>query len=266
MHTTILKLQARPAPSRPEISVYWKPGCSMCLRVKEFLEEQGIPFESLNVMERDDAMDELVAAGVRGLPVVRRGAQVILAQSLDDLSEFVGASGDHNGARLSQDELLERWDHVLAAARKVISGFDPETLEQRAIPVRERTIKELSAHVFQIPEAFLKIVNEGVVDTRDIQARPRANIVTRSDLLSYIDAVHEHYRAWRAAGGDRLIGDHIETFWGRQPAIVVLERFVWHSTQHTRQLDIVAAGRAGAELQVAQDLYARLPLPARLWA
>jgi arsenate reductase-like glutaredoxin family protein len=29
-----------------EISVYWTPGCSSCVKVKEFLTQNGVPFES----------------------------------------------------------------------------------------------------------------------------------------------------------------------------------------------------------------------------
>jgi hypothetical protein len=40
---------------------------------------------------------------------------------------------------------------------------------------------------------------------------------------------------------------------------------VWHCTQHARQLDVIAAGRLGAEFEIEQELYAGLPLPKRLW-
>jgi hypothetical protein len=52
--------------TRPEISVFWSPGCSSCLKLKEFVEDQGLPFESVNLLETPDAMDEVRAAGLRG--------------------------------------------------------------------------------------------------------------------------------------------------------------------------------------------------------
>ena len=33
------------------LKVYWQPGCSSCLKTKEFLLEHGIPFESVNVLD-----------------------------------------------------------------------------------------------------------------------------------------------------------------------------------------------------------------------
>jgi glutaredoxin len=248
---------------RPAISVFWIPGCSSCLKTKEFVEEQGVPFESVNVSENQEAMDELAAAGLRGLPVVRRGDKYVYAQFIDNVAELLEVS--RNRRRLSKDELLERWEKVLERGRDIIAGFDEQILERRAMADRDRSIKVLSSHVFQINEAFRKMIDEGMVDTRTIGDDPRADIVTRNDLLSYIDKMLEQYRAWRAAGRSNLIPERVRTFYGEHPSQPVLERYVWHSAQHTRQLDHVAAG-LGAELRMPPELYSDLPLPKRLWA
>jgi len=47
------------------LKVYWRPGCSSCVKVKEFLSRLGVDFESVNVSARPEAMDELLALGVR---------------------------------------------------------------------------------------------------------------------------------------------------------------------------------------------------------
>lgn len=46
-----------PAPARPaaRIQVFWQPGCTSCLRVKEFLTRQGIDFESVDVQRNPQA-------------------------------------------------------------------------------------------------------------------------------------------------------------------------------------------------------------------
>jgi arsenate reductase-like glutaredoxin family protein len=33
------------------ITVYWQPGCTSCLKTKEFLRSHGVVFESVNVRE-----------------------------------------------------------------------------------------------------------------------------------------------------------------------------------------------------------------------
>ena len=42
---------------------YWQPGCSSCLRAKEFLKQHGIAFDSINVREDEGAMDDLARLG-----------------------------------------------------------------------------------------------------------------------------------------------------------------------------------------------------------
>jgi len=35
------------------IHAYWQPGCTSCLRMKEFLTRHGVPFVSRNVLESE---------------------------------------------------------------------------------------------------------------------------------------------------------------------------------------------------------------------
>jgi glutaredoxin len=73
-----------------EFSVYWQPGCSSCLRAKEFLTAHGIEFVSVNVREDKGALDKLDKIGARSIPVVTLGKKFVFAQDIDDLAEFVG--------------------------------------------------------------------------------------------------------------------------------------------------------------------------------
>jgi glutaredoxin len=57
------------------LRVYWQPGCTSCLRAREFLRQHGVPFLSVNVRDSDTARAELEALGVRTVPVVARGSE-----------------------------------------------------------------------------------------------------------------------------------------------------------------------------------------------
>jgi glutaredoxin len=74
----------------PNLKVYWRPGCSSCVRVKEFLAQLGVPYESIDVAARPEAMEELLALGVKTVPVVARGRDYVFAQALEDVSRFIG--------------------------------------------------------------------------------------------------------------------------------------------------------------------------------
>ena len=249
---------------RPDISVYWSPGCSMCLRTKEFLEGEGIAFESLNVMERTDALAELSVAGIRGMPAIRKGDRFVYVQSVEAIVEFLGLDRRPAGG-LTQIQLLDRWQQILGRARIVATSFDEGMLARRAILDRERPVRDLSSHVFQIAEGFLQTLATGVAVTREFQNRPRAEIVTRADLVAFVDHIADRYGAWFGGGGADTIPDRLPTYYGEHPAYAVVERGVWHSAQHARQIDTIAAG-VGFEYQIPPELYAGLPMPKRLWA
>ena len=98
-----------------ELRVYWRPGCSSCVKVKEFLTNLGVEYESINVSARPEAMDELRELGVRTVPVVARGKEYVFAQELADVSAFVGRKVDFQ--RLPPEALYGKWQTVLAAAQ-----------------------------------------------------------------------------------------------------------------------------------------------------
>src|ERR671935_2631573 len=116
------------------LKVYWRPGCSSCVRVKEFLTGLGVPYESINVSARPEAMEELRELGVRTVPVVARGREYVFAQELADVSEFIGRKVDFR--RLPPEALYRKWQAVLAAAQRHVTQIPAERLKERATPGR----------------------------------------------------------------------------------------------------------------------------------
>ena len=78
---------SRENPAR--IKVFWQPGCSSCLRTKEFLARHGIEFESINIHNNPAGMAELEALGARSVPVVALGGRYTLCQSFNDVVKFL---------------------------------------------------------------------------------------------------------------------------------------------------------------------------------
>ena len=77
-------------PEASSIKAYWQPGCTSCLRMKEFLTKHGVAFISVNVLEDEGAFAELAALGVRTVPVVRRGTDWANGQVLRDVARVAG--------------------------------------------------------------------------------------------------------------------------------------------------------------------------------
>src|SRR5438477_308254 len=123
------------------LRVYWRPGCSSCVKVKEFLTNLGVEYESVNVSARPEAMEELRALGVRTVPVVARGSEYVFAQELADVSAFIGRKVDF--------ERLARWwrrDGDGVAQAKVETYYGDQLLHH----VMERCTWHSAQHARQI--------------------------------------------------------------------------------------------------------------------
>src|SRR6266478_4406878 len=156
------------------LRVYWRPGCSSCVKVKEFLSQLGVDYQSINVSATPEAMDELREMGVRTVPVVARGREYVFAQALEDVSRFLGR--DVQMKRLPPAALVQKWLQVLAAAQRHAVQLPGARLGERATPGRDRSLRDLAFHVYQVPDAFLQAVENGVEDLTAVYnaASPRA--------------------------------------------------------------------------------------------
>lgn len=52
------------------VTVYSKPDCMQCQFTKRFLMDHGVAFETKDIEENEEALQEVVALGFKSLPVV----------------------------------------------------------------------------------------------------------------------------------------------------------------------------------------------------
>ena len=248
-----------------QLRVYWRPGCSSCVKVKEFLTNLGVDYQSVNVSARPEAMEELRELGVRTVPVVARGKEYVFAQELADVSAFIGRKVDFR--RLPPEKLYDKWQTVLAAAQRHVMQVPADKLGERATPGRDRSIRDLAYHIYQVPDSFLQAIENGVKDLTSVyNAPPPASVKTGADIRDYGKGVSERLARWWEREGRKVASGKLATYYGDQPLHHVMERCTWHSAQHARQIISVLErfGIAANGPLSAQD-YAGLPLPAGLW-
>ena len=247
------------------IRVFWRPGCSSCVKVKEFLTNLGVDYESVNVSATPEAMNDLFALGVRTVPVVSRGKDYVFAQALEDVSRFVGR--ELHVKRLPPAELVKKWLHVLAAAQRHVMQLPAARLAGRATPGRDRSVRDLAYHVYQVPDAFLRAVIEGKADLANhYNEPPPADVNTAQDVRDFGASVSKRLDAWWNGLADKTCSGTVNTYYGVRPVHELLERSVWHSAQHARQI-IGVLGEEGVKVDgplTAAD-YAGLPMPEGLW-
>ena len=247
------------------VRVFWQPGCTSCLRTKEFLTRHGVDYESINVHGNATGMEELRKLGARSVPIVARGGKFVFAQTLTDVIKFLNLDVRLH-ERLSPDALVERLGLVLTAAARYVRQIPGDQLD-KPFRNRNRPIRALSHHVFRIPEAFLEAMQQNRPLTYELIMQEAApGLRTSEDIARFGEGVLARVNAWWAAFPDHGCQAMMDTYFGRHSVHEVLERTTWHPTQHARQLVLILESlniRPDRPLTAA-DL-AGLPLPDKAW-
>lgn len=211
--------------------------------------------------------EQLLALGVRNVPVVSKGGQFVFGQNLEDVAEFVGLQGTGHQP-LPPGQLIRKWVHVLRAVQRYLRQIPNGRLNERVIGNRDRSIRLMGHHVFRIGEAFLETAVDGAeyaVQLANIPP-PDGAFTSGDEIARYGDTVIARLQQWWDGLSDKSCQQQVKTFFGMQPLHMLYERSTWHSAQHARQL-IAVLERFGIEPDgrlTPEDL-AGLPLPERLW-
>ena len=219
----------------------------------------------MNVLEDAGGLERLRALGARSVPVVSRGKDFVFAQVIKDVVDFLGLADDTRPA-LSPAELAARYLHVLETAIRLTRQMPDGELENE-LPNRPRSWRVLMHHLFQIPNAFLDMDATGTpMRYEDLTAPPPDDIRSSADVAAFGERTRERFRAWwNAVSGEGFDGE-MEVYFGTTSRHEMLERTVWHSTQHVRQLASLleqAGVRPDAPL-TAEDIRG-LPLTDKVW-
>jgi hypothetical protein len=254
-------------PAEPAVlKAYWQPGCTSCLRMKEFLTKHGVKFVSVNVLEDQEGFADLATLGIRTVPIVRRGRDWANGQVLRDVARVAGIAW--SGAPvLPAAELATRLIAVQQAAQRLFAQIPDEALG-RMLPHRPRNYAQLAYHIFNIADAFLEHEVAGLPLKEGAYGRvPPPEMDTKAKILAYGRDVLERFRAWwEGAGRTSDFARKAKVYYGDVTLHEYLERITWHSAQHVRQLVMVLGllGITPAE-PPRSEIFAGLPMPDKVW-
>ncbi|MBO6949701.1 MAG: DinB family protein [Rhodospirillales bacterium] len=257
------------APENREqpLKVYWQPGCSSCLKTKEFLLEHGVPFVSVNVIEDEEGFKELERLGVRLVPIVARGDAWANGAVFRDVAKVAGFEyGEHK--MLSPEEMKDKVLMILDAAARYLQQIPEDKLDVK-LPGRPRSYRQLVYHVFDIPKVFLDRVEHDAPYTYEalISVLPE-EMATREDLLEYGRQNRKRFSDWWERDGKTTdFKQPGKVYYGEVTLHEVLERTGWHSGQHTRQIILMLREKLGIEPDGALEDkdFEGLPLPKNVW-
>ena len=252
-------------PADAPIKAYWQPGCTSCLRMKEFLTRHGVPFVSVNVLEDRAAMAELAELGVRSVPIIRRGTDWANGQVLRDVARVAGIRwGDTQ--ILAPAELVSRLTTIQSAAQRYLRQIPEERLGDM-LPNRPRSYGQLAYHIFNIADAFLEHEMQGLPLIEGAYNRVQAPGTSKGQLAGYGQDVLERLGGWwDEAGNSTDYEAKAKVYYGDVTLHEFLERTTWHSGQHVRQLMMVL-GKLGIapDEPLGADTFAGLPMPDKVW-
>jgi uncharacterized damage-inducible protein DinB len=210
-------------------------------------------------------LEELRRLGARSVPVVSRGDRFVFAQVIADVVEFLGLK-ENTGPALSPAELHARYNLVLETAIRLVRQMPDGMLELR-LPNRPRSYRTLMHHVFQIPTAYLDMEDTGATLTYEHLVAPApADMRTSAAVAELGESVRARFNAWweRVTGED--FSRPVPTYFGETSRHEMLERTVWHSTQHTRQIaSLLEQGGIVPDRRLGPADIRGLPLTDKIW-
>jgi hypothetical protein len=226
-----------------------------------------VDFEAVDVINDPGGRDRLLKLGVRNLPVIARGAEYVMGQSLEDVAKFIGATTGHK--RLPPAEIHEKWMLALRAAQRYMRQFPAARINESVIHNRDRPIRLLGHHVFYIAQAYLQSVNDKIEyspSNTNVPVQDEQKYQSGDAVANYGENVISRLREWWDAADKLAFTQIVPTSYGPQQLHEVFERSAWHSAQHVRQLGDVLErfGIEPAGKLTGEDLKG-LPLPERIW-
>ena len=74
----------------PKVRLFTSPGCPYCFTLKEFLKQNGIEFEDIDVSKDENALKEMIEkSGQMGVPVVDIDGQIVVGFDKEKISELL---------------------------------------------------------------------------------------------------------------------------------------------------------------------------------
>jgi hypothetical protein len=210
-------------------------------------------------------MAQLRALGARSVPIVSRGQEYVFAQVISDVVNFLELD-EETGPVLSPEALTARLSKNLLAAIRFVRQM-PDTELERELPNRPRSWRVLMHHVFQIPVAFLEFEESGkVMEYQNLVAPPPEDMVTSESIAAFGETVLARFDNWSARVVGESFSHNVPTYFGETSRHELLERTVWHSTQHTRQVaSLLEQAGVDADRPLGPADIEGLPLTDTIW-
>lgn len=221
-------------------------------------------FDSINVLEDQDGLEELRRLGARSVPVLSRGNDYTFAQNISAVVKFLDLN-EATGPVLSAPELVLRLGFFIATAQRLIAQMPDDKLTVE-VPNRPRSYRVLGHHIFRIPDVFLDVARGTTLAYEALSTSPPDTMIRSADIVAYGTQIGAGLAQWWDTKLDKSGTETVNTYYGPQSLHEVLERTTWHCGQHIRQW-VMLLGMQGVTPNhpPTDENFAKLPMPSNVW-
>ena len=197
--------------------------------------------------------------------MVSKGDKYVFAQVIRDVIEFLELDDDPT-PELTPEVLAERYTEILKIAVSLVHQFPDVSLDNE-LPNRPRSWKVLLHHVFQIPKAFLDHEEKSQEYTYELMTEaPPERLKTSEDIANFGKDINKRFIFWWEESSDSDFSKQVPTYFGMTSRHELLERTVWHSTQHIRQLQSLLENlKIKPRVIISKEQLEGLPLTNEIW-
>jgi len=231
------------------------------------LSSHGVRFEHHDVTTDAAAAADLAARGIRAVPVVRVGDEMIVGFDEAKLRTIVGLSG----LSPSRDTawVAGRFDLILGRTIDTANQLRSDQLDG-LFPQRHMTVRSHLLHILSFAEGGYRSHQTGTFDIDDMMAATAstAALKTSADICGYGERVRDDICAFlRTADAGTLERVVVSHYGGEVSVLEVLRILLRHSAHHLKQLHWYLATGVGVAIAkpLTPDDLEGIALPAELF-
>jgi hypothetical protein len=202
---------------------------------KALLSSRGIEFDAMDVANDPAAVTALAELGISSVPAVVVGERWMTGWNPTRLAQLVGFAYSERAA--PPEELIGSIGQIVDSAIRAV-GQVPDTEWESVWPGRERPLRELARHLFEVIERGVDADVLGAFPADQwLRNHDAPGLASAALLVRYGQAVQAKFAAWYVAPLDAAaFRRSIDADVGSRTLTQVLERTRLHAGQHLRQI------------------------------
>ena len=206
--------------------------------MEEFLKSNGVQYEHHNVLEDQQAVEDLRGRGIKSLPVtIIDGEEVIIGYFPKKLIPALklNVQIDLSGKTAW---LAGKYDKVLGAAVRSTAQFTQDQLDAQ-VPWRPWTLRKTVLHIMSFPEVAYLSHQVGSMSTEDMRASDERlkDVYTAVQMADYGENVRRDIVAFLNSGNQEAFDLEVPAHYGGEVTVLELLNIILsHSTHHLKQV------------------------------